>query len=226
MDSSHWRNCQPRVVLQRTTKLFYNQYLCKLAYNLQDARYINRFAAGTIPLETKTSYWANSQRPIDRDSLEDFRKAKSAHKLKFRVDDSTFTVYANTEDELKKFNDSLPVHHRMRVESVSIPDPTQLAQLANGEIVTPDSQRAGKLKVIVRDGKYDVALLKTIVTWLTDSPEVELTASIEKLGLDRYQAYERYIYGCYFYVNDETTITMLNLMHPGFVRKWHKISAE
>ena len=226
MDSLYWRNCQPKVVQQRTTKLFYNQYLCKLAYSLQDARYINRFVAGTIPLETKTGYWVNTQRPIDRDSLEDFREAKSAHKFKFRVDDTTFTVYANTEDELKKFNDSLPAQHHMRVESVSIPDPKQIAQLTNGEIVIPDSQRAGKFKVIVRDSKYDVALLKTIIAWLANNPEVELTASIEKLCLDRYTFSHRYIYGCYFYVNDEATITMLNLMHPRFVRKWHKISSS
>ena len=224
MDSSYWNNCQPKVVLQRTTKLFYNQYLGKLAYSLQDARYIKRFAAGAIPLETKSPPWGSKTRPIDRDSLEDFRKAKVQHKVKVRIYEDTFTVYANTEDELKKFNNSLPVQHHMRVETVSLPDPKEIAQLVNGDIVIPDSHRAGKLKVIVRDGKYDAELLKTIIAWLRNDPGVELTASIEKVSLVLRGGSQRYIYGCYFYVDDETTITMLNLMHPTFVRNYHKIS--
>ena len=204
--------------------MFFNRYLCRLCYGLDQAWYINRFAEGDLPEYCRRSNFTDPDRLLDKASIEEFRRVKNLYPFKYRLDKQKFIVYANTEDELKKFNDSLAVQHHMRVEAVSLPNAADVAQLTAGEIVTPDSQYAGRLKVYIRDGKYEVDLLATIVDWLEKCAVVDLPEGTKKMLLTRGQYTNRYIYGCYFYITDESAITMLSLMHPKFVRKWHKIS--
>jgi len=76
-------------------------------------------------------------------------------------------------------------------------------------------------KIILRDGRYTTELKENILSYLTSiGPE---TLSISTGLIDTLSKSNPFLWNAYFYTNDPSVTTFLNLISPGLVLNIHEL---
>jgi hypothetical protein len=125
--------------------------------------------------------------------------------------------YAETEDELKVVAQSLSKEEC--ILAVTGPAPGTESMLIGDKIIA-SKKIVHRYKIMLRDGNYNRDAKTQILTLLEDmGTEVKIPASLRH-GLTREYTG---MWNTFFYANEESVITMLNLVHPGIVGKIHEV---
>ena len=237
MDTSFWKslksNLKPDIEFKQTKKQFFGRYLWRLEVHAECSDLINPSYTDMMSevarrrLRAQSRNYGGSWRytnvdrydKVDYVLLQTIRNMRETYKdsIKVRCEDPWVQFYAETENELKMIAQCLGKEEC--VLAITGPAPGTEALLTGDKIIA-SKKITHRYKVMLRDGNYNrdakaqiLALLEALGT------EVKIPASLRH-GLSREYTG---MWGTFFYTNEESVTTMLNLVHPGIVGKIHEV---
>jgi hypothetical protein len=235
MDTSFWIRCNPKVTVEHTTKKYYGKYLYKIVVYCPAGRLIDSKGAMTVELThrkevtkhiNQSGWWgARHNRDLDSADVHFLNVLRGIRKnpngIKMRVEEPRIQIYAQTEDELV----NLVIDHLQpflrNIENVAGPANEEAAEILNSGAIIRKTNNGYSHKVILRDGRYSVEIKETILQYL-EGLQLE-TAGIPKSCREMFTKSSRYVWNCYFYTNDPSVTTFLNLISPGIVSNIHEL---
>jgi hypothetical protein len=239
VDLSYWGKFNPNVAYEITQKQFFGKYVIRVTYNVPSALFIGKAEDKQTMQEyidwrqvqavTRTggiglynSYWTRDITPnTDAAMLEHFRTLRKTHKLKFRVEASSYSVYANDEAELKKFNDAVLPQYQYTLSEISSPKDAAHCALLEAGHITGTNKKGYKYKVTLRDGKYDAYAKQQLMSYFDSLGDVvSVSKSVRRSLVNGHS----YTYGIYIYTTDPSILTFVDLIIPGLVNKTYEIT--
>ena len=237
MDTSFWNKIKagqkPDIEFKQTKKQFFGRYLWRLEVRAECSDLVNPVYKDMMAEVAKRKVRAQLRNyggswrytNIDRYDKVDFvllqtiRNIRNTYKdtIKVRCEDPWVQFYARSEDELKVIAQSLSSQET--IMAVSGPTPGTEAALSDDKIIA-SKKIQHRYKIMLRDGNYNRDVKAQILELLeAQGEEVKIPASLRH-GLTRdYTG----MWGTFFYANEISVTTMLNLMHPGIVGKIHEV---
>lgn len=235
MDTSFWIRCNSKITVDHTVKKYYGRYLYKIVLYCPAGRLIDGKGRMTDLLEHRRSvykhinqsgWWgARQNRDLDNadifllDVMRTIRKNSAG--IKLRVEEPRIQIYANSEDELV----NLVLDHLQpfvkHIEAISGPANDTDAELLNSGAIIRKTDNGYSHKVILRDGRYGAEVKEAILNYLE-------TLQVEVVGIPAscramFEKTTSYVWNCYFYTNDPSVTTFLNLIQPGIVSNCHEL---
>lgn len=240
MDTLSWTKLAPTIKVVDTKKKFFNRYLYKIVVDVPGARFI--LGKDTLPMSSQIANFRNLVNSrgksstawnsyavsralhrlnrIDENQLEYFKSIVGSHKdkIKVRVEEPKLCLYSNDEQLLmqltKKYKgDLLEIHRPANDRAIEILD--------RGEIIVKKNSDY-EYKVVFREsGQFDTDTRTQVYNYLTSQGDaVKLTKSCEKnLKFRNY-----WFTQTYFYTNDPSILTFLNIIAPGAVTGIFKLT--
>jgi hypothetical protein len=235
MDISHWIPYNPKIVLENTTKKFYGRYLYRLVVFCPAGRVIDNKNSVERELEQRKTISANIggwwgerlARNLDQADPEFLERMRTLRhqKLpgtKMRVEEPRLQFYAESEDQLKNIIDVyFDRADYPYIESISGPEDDEAEAILNSGGIIRKRDLGYKHKVILRDGKYSTELKTSILNYLSSvGPDnVKIPATFSSMLTKS----SSYMWNAYFYTNDPSIVTFINLLHPGLVSNIHEL---
>jgi hypothetical protein len=235
MDISFWTRCSPNITVEHTSKKYYNKYLFKIVVYCPAARLIDDKGPMDEALEHRkniykhinhSGWWGHRHnRDLDHANiplLETLRNIRRTHSgFKLRVEEPRIQIYAATEKELI----NLVVDHLQsfteNIETIAGPANDDCAEILDSGAIIRKNANGYSHKIILRDGRYGTDVKDTILQYLQNLniETVGIPASCQKM----FTKSSSYVWNCYFYTNDPSVITFLNLIQPGLVSNCHEL---
>jgi hypothetical protein len=237
MDTSFWNKIKsgykPDIEFKNTKKQFFGRYLWRLEVHAECSDLVNpcyKDMAGEVAkrrLRAQARNYGGSWRysnvdrydRVDYVLLQTIRNIRETYKdtVKVRCEDPWVQFYAETEDELKVIAQSLS--REESILAITGPVPGTESLLAGDKIIA-SKKIQHRYKIMLRDGNYNRDA-KTQILGLLEAlgEEVRIPASL-RYGLTREYTG---MWGAFFYANNDSVTTMLNLIHPGIVGKIHEV---
>lgn len=238
MDISNWKQFNHKVKAGRTTKKYFSKYLYKLSVYAPASRLAEhggsiKTALGDRRYEAANASWVPSwNRDLDKADvsfLEVLReiRANTESSIKMTIAEPKVNFYAATEKELldlvsKKFDKS----HYQYVTDVSGPESEEAKTLLNSGAIIRRNTQGYTHKVILRDGQYTQEVKTNLLNYLDSlgSDLIKIPGNLKK-QLDRISTRPTgYMWGIYFYTNDPSVATFVNIIHPTLVSKCHELA--
>ena len=235
MDTSFWIQCNPKITVEHTLKKFYGRYLYKIVVYCPAGRLID--AKGTMDAElehrksiykhiNQSGWWGHRHnRDLDHadipllETLRGIRRNQSGVKL--RVEEPRIQIYAETEEDLVAIVQNQLSAFVSSVESVAGPANDEAAEVLNSGAIIRKTDNGYTHKIIIRDGRYGSAVKETILQYL-DGLHIEIIG-VPKSCREMFSKSSSYVWNCYFYTNDPSVTTFLNLIQPGLVSNCHEL---
>lgn len=235
MDTLFWTRCSPNITVEHTTKKYYGKYLYKIVVYCPAGRLVDAKGPMDKELEHRKSiykhinqsgWWGHRHnRDLDNadipllETLRTIRKTVAG--IKLRVEEPRIQIYANDENDLIQLvNDHLKPFSK-NIEAISGPSDDQAAAVLNSGAIIRKTDNGYTHKVILRDGRYGSEIKETILNYL-DNLHIE-TVGIPKSCREMFGKSSSYVWNCYFYTNDPSVTTFLNLIQPGLVSNCHEL---
>jgi len=236
MDTSFWTQCNPNISIEHTVKKFYGKYLYKLVLYAPAGRLI--FSSGDITdgLEYRKtfsynqggSWWVRKSNSTLQDTsvslLENIRQLKIDHlpDIKIRVEEPRIQIYSQYDQQLKdivsKYLSVVPASY---IETVSGPADIESEDILNTGAIIRKNDIGYQYKITLRDGTYSAETRKSILNYLQNL-DVE-QVRVPNGTFDMLARPSPYLWGCYIYTNDLSTLTFLQLIAPGIVGNYHEL---
>jgi hypothetical protein len=117
--------------------------------------------------------------------------------------------------------DQLKAKYSTVLLSVSGPADDDTQELLKNGVIIRKKEFGYQYKVILRDGRCDVATKQQILNYLESigTDEVKVSPGVKNMLDSKYNGF----WGVWFYVNDEKIRTFLELIHPGCVLNIHPV---
>ena len=237
MDISFWKslkpNSKPDIEFKQTKKQFFGRYLWRLEVHAECSDLANPCYKDMMAevakrkLRAQMRNYGGSWRydrldrydNVDYVLLQTIRNMRETYKdtIKIRCEDPWVQFYAETEDELKVIAQCLGKEEC--ILAICGPTPGTEAILTGDKIIG-SKKILHRYKITLRDGNYNLTSKLQILDLLeAQGEEVKIPASLRH-GLTRdYTG----MWGTFFYANEASVTTMLNLIHPGIVGKIHEV---
>jgi hypothetical protein len=237
MDSLFWTTLNPNIKVECSTKKYFNTHLYKLVLFCPAGRLIDSKGSMREGLTTRitieenrkimfgwmqfTSKHLNSADAGQLDRMRTLKKAKVSG-LRIRVEEPRIQIYATSEaqlqDVIKQYFD--PIDHQ-HIESVYGPADSKAEAALNSGAILKKATFGYRYKIILRDGRYDPQVKKNVLNYLMGigNENVHLPASVKgTLAHDG-----DYMWGIYFYSNDLSFNSFLELICPGIILNCHEL---
>ena len=233
MDISYWKSKNSSVKFEETTKQYFGKYLYRLRLSVPGGRIIHENRDyGVVLAERKHhrminpgGYWgrpAAELNNVDISLLTAVRRVRDNNpNVKIRIEEPEVQFYAKTEDELKQLVDQLYVTHRYAVKSIAGPASDDTKQLLKQGVIIRKKQFGYQYKIVLRDGRCDIATKLQILNYLESlgPDEAHVSVGVKSALQSKYNGF----WGIWFYANDEKVTTFLELIHPGAVLNIHPV---
>lgn len=237
MDTSFWIRCNPKVTVEHTVKKFYGKFLYKIVLYCPAGRLIDSKHAMPGELERRkniykhvnqSGWWGHRQnRDLDRadvmllETMRTIRRNSSNAGIKLRVEEPRIQIYAATEEELVNLVlDHLQPYVKY-IEAITGPANEQDVEILNSGAIIRKTDNGYTHKVILRDGRYGAEVKEAVLSYL-DNLQIEVTG-VPKSCREMFTKSTSYVWNCYFYTNDPSVTTFLNLIQPGIVSNCHEL---
>ena len=235
MDILFWTQCNPKIAVDHTLKKYFGRYLYKIVVYAPGGRLIDDKADVASALAhrreviknvSKTGWWGHRfSKDIDNADVEflnilrDVRRNSSG--IKLRIEEPRIQIYASTEQELKDLVSARFGKFYHDVESVAGPADASAEQALNSGAIIRKVNSGYTHKVILRDGRYTPEIKISMLHYLTNlqGETLHLPDSLTAMLTGR----SGYIWNGYFYTNDPSVTTFLNLIHPNLVLNIHPL---
>ena len=235
MDISFWTRCSPNITVEQTTKKYYGKYLYKIIVYAPAARIIDSKSSDLqkayehrmyVNNHIRQSSWGYAySRDVENADIQFLNVLRHIKKnvsgIKLRIEEPRVQLYAATEDELV----NLVIDHLQPfvkyLESVAGPANDESADLLNSGAIIRKIDNGYSHKVLLRDGRYNADTKASILNYLES-----LGSDIVKLpqsGRNMLTKSSAYIWNLYFFTNDPSVLTFLNLIYPGLVLNCHEL---
>ena len=237
MDILYWIKHNPDAKLQSTTKLYFCKFLCKVSIFCPGGRsiyeinksisiVINRriklnrelnFGGSWIPRNNR--WLAQANIPL----LEKIRElvAERSDKIRIRVEEPYIHIYSTTEQHLKNVIDLLPLNDETTVASVHIPkDQMTETLLLENKIIKKSRRNSYQFKISLREGRLDLNVKEQLLNYLDSlGDQVKLPPASRRAFTNKFTGF----WGVYFYTNDTSITTFLELISPGITANINEI---
>ena len=235
MDISTWTRFSPEIAVEYTTKKYYGKYLYKIIMYAPAGRIVDSKNSDLAKALEHRNYiashinysWAgnNYHKDLDKADIQFLQVLRHIKKnvsgIKMRIEEPRVQIYAATEDELV----DLVLDHlqpfRKYLETVSGPENDKSAEILDSGAILRKKNIGYTHKVLIRDGRYNPESKASILNYL-ESLGTNLI-KVPQSGLDMLTKKSEYIWNLYFYTNDPSMLTFLNLIHPGLVLNCHEL---
>lgn len=239
MDTSSWIQYNPKISITHTTKKFFGKYLYKLVVYCPAGRLIDTKPSQSIETAYEHrrlmirninhgGWWGQRyNKDIENADMEFLNLIRGIRHnrilgLKLRVEEPRIQIYAETDQQLKDLvNNHFDKKHRIYVESISGPEDSVAEDILNSGAIIRKTDLGYKYKVILRDGKYNAQIKANLLNYLNNLGPDEV--KLPKSGLDMLEKSSSFIWNLYFFTNDPSVTTFLNLISPGIVSNMHEL---
>jgi hypothetical protein len=142
--------------------------------------------------------------------------------IKLRVEEPMIQVYADSDAVLQTFvNTHFLGNQKNYVRSISGPIDSEAEAVLNSGAIIRKENNGYHYKIILKDGRYTAEIKQNLLVYLENQgPEQVQLSSNARLMLSKSTGY---VWNLYFYCNDISMITFLNLISPGIVSNYHKL---
>lgn len=230
MDISFWKNLSNSVEISYTSKLFYRQYFYKLTIHAPGCKSIHEediskslafrlnmargYNYGGSWWDRRMKEWVDAADIKFLKILQDIKEKTT--NVKIRTEEPKFQIYAKTEQELKTIIDSIPKEYFSNILSFVGPKNDQARELLNSNKVLVHKEPKFQFKVTFREKRYSLESRKAVYDYLT---QLDTLVHIPKTCQEQLTRKGDSMWGAYFYTNDSGVATMLQLIHPDFIRE-------
>jgi len=238
MATLFWTQCNPKIARDTTTKKYFGRYLYKIVLYCPGGRIVDGKRSVADELEHRRmvnqhitqSWWHERQnRDLAQADVDLLTQIRILRLLKtpgtmMRIEEPRVQIYAETEDILINLVTDHLQPFVTKIESVAGPADAVAEQILNSGAIIRKKDNGYRYKVIIRDGKYSADLKANVYSYLQNigSDLVKIPAS----GVTMLNRTTSYVWNLYFYTNDPSVVTFLNLMHPGLVSNIHELVIE
>lgn len=233
MDILYWINHNKNVALHATQKMFFKKYLCRLQIYCPGGRSIFENDLRTSLEQRKNlsksinpggSWFSRNTRfLVDADAaqLSVVRDLLANKDIKVRVEEPTVSIYAESESRLKEIIELFDHRFHDRVRTVSVPKNVEHAELLTENKILKRSRRNQyRYKVVLKDGRVDPARKINILNYLLSLGDI---ISIPKAAISMLENRYSGFWGIYYYTNDPSINTFVELIEPGVVANVYEI---
>lgn len=234
MDTLFWTQFNPKIELVNTTKKYFNQYLYKLVVHAPGGRAIDtKDIFASIEHRkiwdkdmNRFGWWGRKSRNLesaDIDFLEIIKNLKQDRTTnkKIRVEEPFIQIYTETESDLIDIINSEPQMFKQHIRVIAGPANSTTADILNSGAIIKKSNNGYRYKVIIRDGFYAQGVRDQLWNYFNNAnkEEIKFTAGLER----SLRSNSGYMWSLYFYANDLSIITFINLISPGMVVNIHEL---
>ena len=223
----------PKITVESVTKRFFNRYCYKLDLEIHGSAFL-RYPE--VPILDQIEHrkkvnrrinfagtWRNyiSQTPDKEDIkalsclLDNYITCPA--ELKFRIEEPTVSVYAESEEDLYQLAHLLyrTVKNNRHIKRIHRPKTQEHLDLLEQGFTVKQNKKGYRYKVLLREGRYNLAVKQQLLNYLRNlNQDVLLPRHLEEALEKPYDSF----WGSYFYSNDLGIVTMISLIHPNFVR--------
>lgn len=237
MDTLFWIQCNPNLAIEHTTKKYFGKYLHKLVVYAPAGRLVDSKGPMEKELEHRKTvskhinqggWWGHRyNKDLDNadvdflNTLRDIRHDRTLG-IKLRVEEPMIQIYANSNQTLKDLvNKFFTKEQRSYVKSISGPENEQAEKLLDSGSILRKTDIGYKYKVLLRDGRYSPEVKTNLLNYLDSlGPEIVKLSGTNRSMLNRSNTF---LWNMYFYTNDTSVVTFLNLICPGIVLNSHEL---
>ena len=233
MDILSWTKLNPKILEEPVTKRFFNKYCYKLDLEIHGTAFL-RYPDVSITdqIENRRNVnrrinfagsWRNymSQMPDSEDikALEHllYNYFIDPCDLKFRIEEPTLSVYAESEDDLYDLAQNLykSIKNNKHIKRIYRPKTQEHLDLLQQGYTVKQNKFGYTYKIMLREGRYSHVVKQQLHNYLKNlGNDVLLPKHLEEALEKPYDSF----WGSYFYTNDLGILTMLSLINPSFVR--------
>ena len=240
MDISFWTNLNPKTEVVPITAVKYKNFTALARYFIPGGTYLRPYTIGR---------WANAQAYVDwrKKTARNYRSAMGswhvpfghqhnqhmnpnvldhfksiltnpAYNIKFRIEEPYVTVYGVNEQHLRDI--ATLIGHYDNLRRVEIPQNDNDVELLKAGVLFRKTDSGYKYKVTLRDSwsQSDNITASIAQVLFNQGDNVQISRNIvNKLTLNNRKRY--YYTGIWFYANDLSFITFLQLIQPNCVLK-------
>ncbi|CAB4129352.1 hypothetical protein UFOVP112_450 [uncultured Caudovirales phage] len=236
MDTSFWIQCNPKIAVEHTTKKYFGKYLYKIVVYCPAGRLIDGKRSNMsdelqhrrdVTRHINQSGWWGARQNKDLDNaniflLDTLRTIRrNPNGVKLRVEEPRVQIYAGSEDELMTLVTDHLQPYVKDIESIAGPVNDKHAEILNSGAIIRKTDIGYTHKVILRDGRYSTEIKENLLSYLTSiGPETINVSTGLSNALSKNNSF---IWNAYFYTNDPSVVTFINLVHPGLVLNIHEL---
>jgi hypothetical protein len=233
MDLSYWHKI-PKIQVEPTLKQYYKQYLWKMTVYAPGGRLVQeplssdlatmlQYRRDSAKMYNHSGWWGLKNNQLVNANLElldIIRRIKndSTYNVKIRVEEPSIQFYASDESELKKIATVLKPF--LVVTHIYGPADDQSKELLESGVIIRKSPVEYRYKVVCRDGRYPTGTKRQILNYLDGLGDtVKVLKGARKMlnnGFD-------HSWNVYFYTNDISILTFINLIAPTLVSNIHEL---
>lgn len=236
MDILFWNNLNAGLQLQPTAKRYFGKYFWRMCVRVPGGRLIHSKAEDLqVELELRRMTerrminWGGSwawrkntlSQEVDLDLLSDIREFARTHQhaIKLRIEEPKLQIYTQDEQMLKSFAHLLG-NNKIFIEEIhGVMDTDHESILESDAIICKHPVKYSH-KVMLREGTCAPEIKQQILNYLESLEDlVDVSEGTKRELLKPFSS----IWGAFFYTNDPSVITFLNLIQPGIVRKIHPL---
>lgn len=237
MDTLYWTKISPSIHLKYTTKQFFSKYTWKLVCKVPGSRTIlsnsdigeairsrmifEEFYRYNVSWFSSKDKLSNSNVPL----LEALRSLKNTTSLdiKIRVEEPYVTFYADNEYNLKEIVMQLHEFDLDFILEIHGPKNEKNKEILKSGAILVKNNNGFRYKVILRTGPYDPNTKLQILNFLDNlKEEVKLNAGGRRILSEPFP----HVWGVFFYTNDKSIMTFLNLISPNVISNIHELVYE
>ena len=160
-------------------------------------------------------------READIAQIADIKNLLDRKDIKVRVEEPHIQIYAVDESVLKDIADAMTPLARSRINSVQSPrDDKQAELLRDNKILRKSRRNNYQYKIVCRDGRVDPTIKKNLLNYLESLGD---TVSIPRCSRDMLANNYSGFWGVYYYSNDISINTFVDLIRPGTIANVHEI---
>jgi len=237
MDISFWIQCNPKITVDHTAKKFYGKFLYKLVVYCPAGRLIDAKGPMDAALEHRRTvakninhggWWGRRTNPdlehADVEFLDMLREVRHDRSMgiKLRVEEPMIQIYADSDATLQTFvSTHFASNQKNYVRSISGPIDSEAEAVLNSGAIIRKENNGYQYKIILKDGRYTSEIKQNLLAYLENQglEQVQLSSSA-RVMLSKSTGY---VWNLYFYSNDISMITFLNLISPGIVSNYHEL---
>jgi hypothetical protein len=238
MDTLFWKQLNPNIIYEPTKKQFFSKFCYKLVLRAEVGRALTDASKLSIPQyvdrridnSRRHPNWGGSWRHTQPLSvplaniplLEELQSIKNGYgkTIKIRIEEPWLQIYTKDEDTLKQIAKRLPGDTQSYLISVSTPGSAEVQALLEQDSIVVSKDNGFKYKIIVRNGKYGRETKLGLLNYMQALGEV---VSYPKSFERQFTSDHSWVWDCYFYANDLSILTAINIIQPGLTGKIHKL---
>jgi hypothetical protein len=235
MDTLFWTRYNPKIVPTFTTKKFFGNYLYKLVVYSPGGRLIDSKGIMLAELEHRkmvnrnvnVGYWGyRNNKELDNANIELLEVLRTTKKsntagIKFRVEEPRIQIYAESVDQLVDLANGPLKDYSKYVESIAGPEDQAAETALNSNAIIRKRDNGFTYKIVLRDGRYTEDVKRSLLDYLNNMPEDMI--SVPGGTKDMLSRSNGFMWNCYFYTNDMSLLTFVNLIAPGIVSNTHEL---